>query len=239
MNRDHIIVHHTGAEEKDARQVKRFHLSVGWRDVGYNYILERDGRVVEGRPLDLPGAHCRAGDMNRRSIGVSLIGNLDNHPPTRPQVDVLPVLLRELMALHNIPGQRVLGHREVPGAATSCPGRYMDMHALRRKLAVVLGTPETGSPVLKEDRAVLVVNNETTENAVTPTSMGGMEGFLLSSDPPPGYTLPEPIGPVVWRVLAGIFRTQKEAEYRVRQLRDLGIEALVVQGRFVTSHFWG
>ena len=56
MKRDHIIVHHTGAEEKDAAQVKRYHLSLGWRDVGYNYILARDGIVAEGRPLDIPGA---------------------------------------------------------------------------------------------------------------------------------------------------------------------------------------
>ena len=55
--RDHIVLHHTGAEEKDAAQVRRYHLSLGWRDVGYNYILERDGRVVEGRPPDIPGAH--------------------------------------------------------------------------------------------------------------------------------------------------------------------------------------
>lgn len=208
--------------------MKRYHLSLGWRDVGYNYILERNGMVAKGRSLDIPGAHCRAGDMNRRGIGVSLIGNLDNHPPTRPQVDVLPVLLRELMVLHDIPGQRVLGHREVPGAATACPGRYIDMHALRRKLVVVRDTPESGSTVLKEDRAVLAANSETTEDTVTPASTSGTKGFLISSDPPPGYTLPEPIGPVVWRVLAGIFRTQKEAENRVRQLRDLGIDAVVI-----------
>jgi len=231
MKRDHIIVHHTGAEEKNAAQVKRYHLSLGWRGVGYNYIIERDGMLVIGRSLDIPGAHCRAGDMNRRGVGVSLIGNLDNHPPTRRQVDVLPVLLRELMALHDIPAQRVLGHREVPGAATACPGRYLDMHALRRKLVVVRDTPETGSPVLKEDRAVLVNNSETTEDTVYPAFTSGTDGFLISSEPPPGYTLPEPIGPVVWRVLAGIFRTQKEAENRVRQLRALDIDAVVIQSR--------
>lgn len=228
---DHIIVHHTGAEEKDAAQVKRYHLSLGWQDVGYNYLIQRDGLVVHGRPLDLPGAHCRAGDMNRRGIGVSLIGNLDNHPPTRPQVDVLPILLRELMALHDIPDERVLGHREVPGAATACPGRYMDMHALRRKLVVVWGTSENGSMVLKEDRTVLAASDATTDDTAKPAAKSGTK-VLISSEPLPGYILPEHIGPVVWRVLAGIFRTRIEAENRVRQLHALGIDALVIQDCF-------
>lgn len=132
--RSYIIVHHTGAEERDAAQVRRYHLSLGWRDVGYNFIIERGGRVVPGRPLDVPGAHCRAGDMNRLGIGVALIGNLDNHPPAGVQVEALAALLRELMAEHRIPPARVLGHREVAGAATACPGRFLDPAALRRHL---------------------------------------------------------------------------------------------------------
>jgi len=30
-NWSYIIVHHTGAEERDAEQVRRYHLSLGWR----------------------------------------------------------------------------------------------------------------------------------------------------------------------------------------------------------------
>jgi len=158
--RTHIIVHHTGAEEKDAAQVRRYHLSLGWRDVGYNYIIERGGRVVEGRSLEIPGAHCRANGMNVQSVGVAIIGNLEKHPPTGIQVDKLSTLLLELMAAHNIPPGRVLGHNEVPGAATACPGRCINMDMLRSKL----------------------------------------------SDP-----LPEPIGSVLWRVLAGAYRNREEA----------------------------
>jgi N-acetyl-anhydromuramyl-L-alanine amidase AmpD len=160
--RSYIIVHHTGAEERDAGQVRRYHLSLGWRDVGYNFIIEREGRVVEGRPLDVPGAHCRAGDMNRRSIGVALIGDLDCRPPTWMQAEALASLLRELMAKHRIPPARVLGHREVAGAATACPGRFLDPAALRRILdgpaapepaAVMVTVPRAGDTAPPEPDA--------------------------------------------------------------------------------------
>ncbi len=133
MQHTHIIVHHTGAEENDAEQVKQYHLSLGWRDIGYNYVIERSGQVVEGRPLDLPGAHCRSGDMNHCSIGVAVIGNLEKNPLPQVQQEALWELLQELADRHRIPLENILGHREVPGAATACPGKFMDMELLRNK----------------------------------------------------------------------------------------------------------
>lgn len=131
----YIIVHHTGAEEKDAAQVRRYHLSLGWRDIGYHYVIERDGRVVPGRGLDQPGAHCKAAGMNSKGIGVAVLGNLDAHPPLPAQQKALEELLRELMRRFGISPQGVLGHREVSGAATSCPGRFMDLERLREAVS--------------------------------------------------------------------------------------------------------
>jgi len=58
-NWSYIIIHHTGAEEKDTAQVRRYHLSLGWQDIGYHYVIERDGKVVPGRSLELVGATVR------------------------------------------------------------------------------------------------------------------------------------------------------------------------------------
>mgnify|MGYP000938170395 CR=1 FL=1 len=127
--RTHIILHHTGAEEKDAAQVRRYHLQKGWRDVGYNFIIERDGKVVTGRSLLYPGAHCLASNMNYRSIGIALIGNLELHQPTPAQVLALQKLLKDLMQEHNILKQNILLHKQVPGAKTLCPGRYFPNEA--------------------------------------------------------------------------------------------------------------
>ncbi|MBE0467488.1 MAG: N-acetylmuramoyl-L-alanine amidase, partial [Candidatus Desulforudis sp.] len=65
---------------------------------------------------------------------VALIGNLEVRPPYPEQVQALTGLLKRLAAEYRIPQAHVLGHREVAGAATACPGRHLDLAALRRTL---------------------------------------------------------------------------------------------------------
>ena len=50
-----IIVHCTATQEsKDVSldEVRRWHLNRGWRDIGYHFLIQRDGTVEEGRPIE-------------------------------------------------------------------------------------------------------------------------------------------------------------------------------------------
>lgn len=47
----------------------------GWRDVGYHYIIKRDGTLQLGRPIEQVGAHVRG--VNLHSIGICLIGGME------------------------------------------------------------------------------------------------------------------------------------------------------------------
>lgn len=58
----YIIVHHTGAEEKDTAQVRRYHLSLGWRDIGYHYVIERDCKVSPAGTSICPGPTAGPGE---------------------------------------------------------------------------------------------------------------------------------------------------------------------------------
>lgn len=59
--------------EAQAREIRRWHMQErGWRDIGYHFVIGRDGSMVPGRPLDRAGAHVRG--HNRDTIGVCLIG---------------------------------------------------------------------------------------------------------------------------------------------------------------------
>lgn len=122
----HILVHHTGAEEKDTDQIRRDHIRRGLQDVGYNYVDESDGKLVEGRAITLPGAHCPG--YNWRALGVALIGNFEKRLPHPEQIETLSRLLVRLMAKHNIPATNVLGHGSV--AATACPGKLFNRRLL-------------------------------------------------------------------------------------------------------------
>lgn len=142
MKWTYIIVHHSGAEEKDTEQIRRYHMqSRGWRDIGYNYIVERNGRVVTGRSLDIAGAHCKDKQMNTRGIGVCMIGNMQNHPPLPAQYEALINQLAALAKRYDIPVKNILGHKEVP-SPTDCPGRYVDMAKVRQDVEKQLNPPK-------------------------------------------------------------------------------------------------
>ena len=54
-------------------EVRRWHVEDrGWSDVGYHYLIDRDGTVMEGRPLEKTGAHTKG--RNKGSVGISLFG---------------------------------------------------------------------------------------------------------------------------------------------------------------------
>ena len=55
------------------REVKRWHVEDRkWSDIGYHYLIDRDGTVAKGRPVERAGAHVKGHNAN--SIGVSLFG---------------------------------------------------------------------------------------------------------------------------------------------------------------------
>jgi len=54
-------------------EVRRWHTQGrGWSDVGYHYLIDLDGTVVEGRPIEKAGAHVKGHNAN--SVGISLFG---------------------------------------------------------------------------------------------------------------------------------------------------------------------
>ncbi len=185
-NWTHIIVHHTGAEEKDTEQVRRYHLSLGWRDIGYHYVIERDGRVVPGRSLDLPGAHCKAAGMNFKGIGVAVLGNLNNHPPLPLQEGALENLVRSLQQRFGIPAANMLGHREVPGAATDCPGRFLDMERLRSLIGEAEDTaPRTQPAKIYRVQAGVFSVRENAEVLAGRLRAAGFEAIVVAGDGEP------------------------------------------------------
>jgi len=96
----------------------------GWRDIGYHYVIRRDGTVEDGRPNQQMGAHVKG--HNRYSLGICLVGgkSKDGKPEdnfTTKQMKSLETLVNALMDLYNVPERRVLGHRDFPKVKKECP----------------------------------------------------------------------------------------------------------------------
>ena len=101
--------------------IRHWHLQRGFSDIGYHYVIYRDGSVHAGRPLEKAGAHCL--NHNSYSIGVCYIGGLaaDGKTPkdtrTAAQKSALAKLIAELRG--RFPRATVHGHNEF--AAKACP----------------------------------------------------------------------------------------------------------------------
>lgn len=119
-----IIVHCSAtAEGKDFTidDIKRWHLARGFSDIGYHYIIYRDGSINKGRDESKIGAHCTGHNSN--SIGVCYIGGCaaDGKTPkdtrTEAQKNSLLKLLSELKKKY--PKTKVYPHYKF--AAKACP----------------------------------------------------------------------------------------------------------------------
>lgn len=123
-----LTIHHTHTlEDMDPtddvqamQAIQRFHQDErGWADVGYHYVVGRDGRVYEGRPTSVQGAHAGA-DNNIGNLGVSVMGSFGAALPAPRQLATVERLLRDLVERHAIPAGGLFAHREFK--ATECPG---------------------------------------------------------------------------------------------------------------------
>jgi len=117
----HIVIHHSASPRSTtARQIALWHAERGWSRTGYHLVIEESGELILGRPIDTVGAHVKG--HNSHSIGICLTGN-NCEPTQRWNGDQLETLDRTLSVLTVLfPDAIVLGHRDLPGTATECPG---------------------------------------------------------------------------------------------------------------------
>lgn len=136
-----IIIHdsHTTADHDNVASWLRWHgYNMGLLDIGYHYLVERDGGLMVTRPLDSVGAH--APGLNHESIGICLLGGADAEGKpednfTDAQIEALRVLLRKLKGLHR--AAKVVGHSEVQKVRRdkrSIPCPCLDMDLLREAI---------------------------------------------------------------------------------------------------------
>jgi hypothetical protein len=103
-------------------EIRAWHLAKGWSDIGYHYVITRNGEIQGGRPEDIPGAHVKG--HNAESLGVCLVGGIDNagEPDanyTRKQWAAAENLVSSLTTTY--PDAKVLGHRAYFGVDKACP----------------------------------------------------------------------------------------------------------------------
>ncbi len=148
-----IVLHHSGESRGDAASIDVAHeQGRGWDGIGYHFVIGNGAPMPRGRIEatfrwrgQREGAHAGGGDAqrpyNQMGIGICVIGDyraaaLDARVEAR-LVELCALLVRECPTLA---AERIIGHRDVPGKATACPGA-IDLHRLRTLVMARLAAP--------------------------------------------------------------------------------------------------
>ena len=94
----------------------------GWKDIGYHWIILKNGDIAEGRPMDVTPA--AVGGHNTGMIAIALTGR---NKFSEAQFKSLKRLIKKLMFEHNIGKSYIKGHNEYAGHETrGCPNFNVD-----------------------------------------------------------------------------------------------------------------
>ncbi|MEI6235089.1 MAG: peptidoglycan recognition family protein [Planctomycetota bacterium] len=141
----HIVIHHSASTSGSAASFDRAHREKGWDGLGYHFVIGNgsgtgDGQVEVGYrwQKQMQGAHAGNYEYNQHGIGICLVGDFEHGgPPSPAQMQSLRKLVAFLQAKASIPTNEIIGHGNVPGRNTECPGRNLDVVAFRNSVGGV------------------------------------------------------------------------------------------------------
>jgi len=178
----HVIVHHSATNYSSGTDYAQvvysywdYHVNThGWNDIGYNWLVDPNGILYEGRGDGIQGAHFSC--MNGKTMGVCMIGNFETATPTIEAIATLENLIawevtdKELDVLANTyhpPSQlnlyTVSGHKDGNPSPVGCPsGTLCPGTNLYSELATIR-TDVSGFPCYVS-ASIDEINSDTTVN---------------------------------------------------------------------------
>ena len=138
---DKIIIHCSATPEgRDVKMetIKSWHVKGrGWSDIGYHFVIELNGGVKIGRPLEKIGAHTKG--HNATSIGICYVGGIDKDKKAKDtRTEQQKESLRELIDIlcDEYPDATIHGHNEF--SAKACPSfdvskEYGELKVVKKK----------------------------------------------------------------------------------------------------------
>ena len=141
----YIVLHHTATEAGSVESIDAAHKQRKdedgnpWRGIGYHFLIGnghgmKDGEVAATfRWLDQSdGAHAGNSQYNSLGIGICLVGNFEDAPPTPAQLKALRELMSSLRADCRIDNEGIVRHTDIK--QTACPGKQFPWDTLLSSL---------------------------------------------------------------------------------------------------------
>jgi hypothetical protein len=137
-----LVVHHSAFYEGDGKstlaEVQRaHHEDRGWADVGYHFMIDKDGTIYEGRDLTVRGAHVSG--YNTGSVGVCMFGDFRFEAPSQDQLNALYALNNWLVFRLQL--THLTGHQQF-NDWTECPGTFIltQLEDIATRAGLIFGT---------------------------------------------------------------------------------------------------
>lgn len=114
---NYLVVHCSDTYERmnwTAKDIDRCHRQRGFLEIGYHYVICRDGTVEDGRDVEVIGAHAKP--YNQTSVGVCMIGGRsDDDQPVSNYTDQQWYALEKLLCSlrDQYPEAEVVGHNDL------------------------------------------------------------------------------------------------------------------------------
>ncbi len=146
-----IVVHHPVANWT-VQRTHDYHLGIQYNGIGYNYYVQKDGRAFYGRSgpdKEYQGAHAIG--RNNDTIGVCAEGNFEVEKMQPLQYNKLVDVLVFLCKKHKLTYKDVVGHKELPGQSTACPGKNLNLDQLREDVRKKLEGKSKGDAKMEQE----------------------------------------------------------------------------------------
>jgi N-acetyl-anhydromuramyl-L-alanine amidase AmpD len=143
-----IVIHHTAVDEGNVKSIDRYHREQRHMENGlaYHFLIGNgngmgDGEIAVGNrwKKQLDGGHLHSEAQNKIALGICLIGNFENHPPTAKQMRSLEDLVRALMRRCHLDAGAVKTHQQINVVRTECPGSKFPTRAFLARLKTPAG----------------------------------------------------------------------------------------------------
>lgn len=139
-----ITIHHGGVDFPDDKDPVE-HLRAlqswsrsdkDWIDIPYHFMIDRQGRIYETRPINYPGDTNTEYDPTGHAL-VEVMGHYGHQVLSGAQLEAMVDIIAFLAAEFDVPIEEIRGHKDY--ADTTCPGedvyRYLQNDTIHTRVA--------------------------------------------------------------------------------------------------------
>jgi LysM repeat protein len=139
----YIVIHHSASPSASVKGMDYYHRVERHMENGlaYHFVIGnghamKDGEIaIGGRwTAQLDGGHLASEALNRKAIGICLVGNFDVDRPSKRQMDSLRSLVEYLLARCHLSPEAVKTHQQINPIYTRCPGHNFPVKSFLKEL---------------------------------------------------------------------------------------------------------